>query len=64
MKPNIRMPSFATVSSNMRPENQSLVLITVAVAWGQDPHELVRRSIAQDQLGWVRMEITLGRRTP
>jgi hypothetical protein len=41
----------------MRPDNHSLlVLITVAVAWAQDPHELVRRSIAQDQLGWVRMK--------
>jgi hypothetical protein len=28
----------------------------VAAAWAQDPHELVRRSIAQDQLDWVRMK--------
>ncbi len=27
-----------------------------ATAWAQDPKELVRRSIAQDQLGWVRMQ--------
>ena len=33
-----------------------LVLMTVAAAWAQDPHELVRRSIAQDQLDWVRMK--------
>jgi hypothetical protein len=33
-----------------------LVLVAGAVAWGQDPVELVRRSIAQDQLGWVRMK--------
>ena len=28
----------------------------VAVAWAQDPRELVRRSIAQDQLDWLRMK--------
>jgi hypothetical protein len=28
----------------------------VAAAWAQDPRELVRRSIAQDQLDWVRMK--------
>jgi hypothetical protein len=33
-----------------------LVLISVAAAWAQDPRELVRRSIAQDQLDWVRMK--------
>src|SRR5450631_780076 len=33
-----------------------LVLVTVAAAWAQDPHELVRRSIAQDQLDWVRLK--------
>jgi len=33
-----------------------LVLITAATAWSQDPHELVRRSIAQNQLDWVRMK--------
>src|SRR6516225_6648027 len=27
-----------------------------AVAWAQDPRELVRRSIAQDQLDWLRMK--------
>jgi hypothetical protein len=41
----------------MTPDGYTLlVLITVAGAWGQDPHELVRRSIAQDQLDWVRMK--------
>jgi hypothetical protein len=41
----------------MRPDwHALLVLITVAGAWAQDPHELVRRSIAQDQLDWVRMK--------
>ena len=41
----------------MRPDRHTLlVLITVAAAWAQDPHELVRRSIAQDQLDWVRMK--------
>jgi len=33
-----------------------LVLVAGAVARAQDPVELVRRSIAQDQLGWVRMK--------
>ena len=33
-----------------------LVLMTAAAALAQDPHELVRRSIAQDQLDWVRMK--------
>jgi hypothetical protein len=33
-----------------------LVLITATAAWSQDPHELVRRSIAQNQLDWVRMK--------
>jgi hypothetical protein len=33
-----------------------LVLTTLAGAWAQDPRELVRRSIAQDQLDWVRMK--------
>jgi len=32
-----------------------LVFLTIA-AWAQDPRELVRRSIAQDQLDWVRMK--------
>ena len=41
----------------MRPDRLSLlVLLTVAAAWAQDPYELVRRSIAQDQLDWVRMK--------
>jgi len=43
----------------MRSANHTLaVLITVAlaVAQAQDPHELVRRSIAQNQLDWVRMK--------
>src|SRR5579864_2258713 len=47
----------ATVSSNMRPGRHTLLaVITVAAACAQDPHELVRRSIAQDQLDWVRMK--------
>jgi hypothetical protein len=33
-----------------------LVLLTAAAAPAQDPTELVRRSIAQDQLDWVRMK--------
>ena len=33
-----------------------LVLMTVAAALAQDPHEVVRRSIAQDQLDWARMK--------
>jgi hypothetical protein len=45
----------------MRPHRQTvLAFITAAVimsrAWAQDPRELVRRSIAQDQLDWVRMK--------
>jgi len=41
----------------MRPDSRTLlVLVTVAAAWAQDPYELVRRSIAQDQLDWVRMK--------
>ena len=32
------------------------MLMTLGVASAQDPHELVRRSIAQDQLDWVRMK--------
>jgi hypothetical protein len=34
----------------------SLILCAAAAVWGQDPRELVRRSIAQDQLDWVRMK--------
>jgi hypothetical protein len=33
-----------------------LALIAFASSRAQDPHELVRRSIAQDQLDWVRMK--------
>jgi hypothetical protein len=33
-----------------------LVLLTATAAWAQDPRELVRRSIAQNQLDWVRMK--------
>ena len=33
-----------------------LALLAAAAAWAQDPRELVRRSIAQDQLDWVRMK--------
>ena len=41
----------------MKPDRHTLlVLATVAAAWAQDPRELVRRSIAQDQLDWVRMK--------
>ena len=41
----------------MRPHRKTLLaLIPVVAAWGQDPHELVRRSIAQNQLDWVRMK--------
>ena len=47
----------ATLSSNMRPNRLTLlVLLSVASAWAQDPYDLVRRSIAQDQLDWVRMK--------
>src|SRR5690348_10486418 len=36
---------------------KALALLAAAAAgWGQDPYELVRRSIAQDQLNWVRMK--------
>ena len=33
-----------------------LTVIALTVSWAQDPYELVRRSIAQDQLDWVRMK--------
>jgi hypothetical protein len=33
-----------------------LAFVTGAAAYAQDPRELVRRSIAQDQLSWVRMK--------
>ncbi len=44
------------VSSNMRPDKGIPLVLIVAAAWAQDPRELVRRSIAQDQLDWVRMK--------
>lgn len=45
----------------MRPDKSTLmiftaVLITAASAWAQDPYQLVRRSISQNQLDWVRMK--------
>src|SRR5260370_26377600 len=41
----------------MRPHCKTLLgLIPLAAAWAQDPRELVRLSIAQDQLDWVRMK--------
>ena len=41
----------------MRPCRQTLlVLITAVAACAQDPRDLVRRSISQDQLDWVRMQ--------
>jgi len=41
----------------MRPYRHTLlVFLTVAAACAQDPKELVRRSIAQDQLDWMRMK--------
>src|SRR5579872_1097375 len=41
----------------MRPCRQTLlVLITAVAACAQDPRDLVRRSISQDQLDWVRMK--------
>jgi hypothetical protein len=46
--------NLVTLSSGMRADTL-LVLITVAAACAQDPQELVRRSVAQDQLDWVRM---------
>jgi hypothetical protein len=33
-----------------------LAVIAAAGSWAQDPYELVRRSIAQDQLDWLRMK--------
>jgi hypothetical protein len=49
-------PHPATLSLNMRLHRRTLLmLITVTAAWAQDPRELVRRSIAQDQLDWARM---------
>jgi len=40
----------------MRGRHTLLVFVAVAGCWAQDPRELVRRSIAQDQLDWVRMK--------
>jgi hypothetical protein len=41
----------------MRPAKGALLtVISVTGGWAQDPYELVRRSIAQDQLDWVRMK--------
>jgi hypothetical protein len=40
----------------MRSGLLALVLTTAAAGWAQDPYDLVRRSIAQDQLDWVRMK--------
>jgi hypothetical protein len=33
-----------------------LIILAALAAWAQDPRDLVRRSIAQDQLDWVRMK--------
>ena len=41
----------------MRPHRYTfLAFLTATAAWAQDPRELVRRSISQDQLDWVRMK--------
>jgi hypothetical protein len=40
----------------MRASGKALLALLAATAWAQDPKELVRRSIAQDQLGWVWMQ--------
>jgi hypothetical protein len=40
----------------MRAYSQALIALLAATAWAQDPKELVRRSIEQEQLGWVRMQ--------
>src|SRR5690349_10919960 len=41
----------------MRPHGKCLLVLTAAAAASaQDPRELVGRSIAQDQLDWVRMK--------
>jgi hypothetical protein len=39
----------------MRAYSKALFLVASTV-WAQDPRELVRRSIEQEQLGWVRMQ--------
>jgi hypothetical protein len=41
----------------MTPHRQTaLALLLAAAAWAQDPRELARRSIEQDQLDWMRMK--------
>ena len=41
----------------MRPTRFALLLfVATAVGWAEDPYSLVRRSIAQNQLDWVRMK--------
>jgi hypothetical protein len=40
----------------MRGGHTLFVFLAAAGCWAQDPRELVRRSIAQDQLDWVRMK--------
>jgi len=47
----------ARYDGTMRPQWTTLLaLIPLVTACAQDPRELVRRSIAQDQLDWVRMK--------
>ena len=49
--------NFATIPLNVRLAKDALLtVIAVTGSWAQDPYELVRRSIAQDQLDWVRMK--------
>jgi hypothetical protein len=40
----------------MRAYSKALFALVASTVWAQDPKELVRRSISQDQLGWVRMQ--------
>src|SRR5215469_11222233 len=40
----------------MRAYSRALLALLSATAWAQDPKEFVRRSIAQEQLGWLRMQ--------
>lgn len=40
----------------MRASSKALFALVASTAWAQDPKELVRRSIEQEQLGWVRMQ--------
>jgi hypothetical protein len=45
------------VTSGMRPATHALLLLTaMGGVCAQEPYELVRRSIAQDQLDWLRMK--------